>query len=102
MAVQVEAGEIKKEKAMLEFGEFGVEHSPVLGQDGVRLLEEFLIVEYACGKRLGIFGDALRVELADFLGKIFRITRGRRNRERRIGGIDIDRRNVKLKSRMCL
>src|SRR6266446_5808332 len=102
MRVQVETGEIEKEQARLEFGKLSVKNLAVFGQHGARLLQIFLVVKNPGGARFGVFGNALRVELAYFLDEVARIALGGGNRQRGIGGIKINGRDVQLKSRMRL
>ena len=66
------------------------------------LLQIFLIVKNAGGQRLGVFGDALSVVFADLFREIAREAGRRGDGQRGIFRIDIDGRDVELKSRMRL
>ena len=68
--VQIEAGKIEEEQAIVKFRELDIERAPVFGKHGVGLLQIFFVVEHAVGERLGVFGDALRVKFADLFRQI--------------------------------
>ena len=72
--IQIEAGKIKEEQAGVEFGKLGVENLAMFRQHCARLLQIFLVVEHAGGEGLGVFGNALGVELAYFFRELARIT----------------------------
>src|SRR5206468_13000504 len=96
--VEVETGEIKEEDTFLKFGKLQIKNAAMLGQHGSGLLEKFLVIQHAVGESLGVLCNSLRVELSYFLREEARIAGGSGNRERGIRGINIDRRDVQLKT----
>src|SRR5580658_11283584 len=102
MRVQVETREIKKEKSVVELGKFRIKSAPMLSEHSVRLFQKFFIVEHARGERLGVFSNPLGVKFADLFRQVARIIGWRRDGQSRILRINIDRRHIKLKTRMRL
>src|SRR5229473_6053376 len=100
--VEVKAGKVKEEQAGLKLGKLGVENLAVLGQNHACLLQIFLIAKHSSRQSFRIFGNALGVELAHFFGELTRIILGSGKRQRRIGRINVDGRDVELKSRVRL
>src|SRR5258708_7507519 len=100
--IKIEARKIKEEQAALELGKLFVKNPSMLSQNGARLLQIFLVVEHAIGQRFRVLRNSLRVKFTSFIGQQSRITGWSRDGQRRIRWVHIDRRNVKLKSRMRL
>ena len=100
--IEVEAGKIKEEHAGAELGKLGIENPAMLRQHGAGLLQKFFVVENSGGAGLGIFGNSLGIELADFFRELARVTLRSGNRQRRISRINVDRRDVQLKPRVRL
>ena len=70
MRIEIETGEIKKECSLLEFREFLIEDTAVLGQHGPRLVKILMIVEHAVRERFCVFGDPLSVKVSCFVREI--------------------------------
>ncbi len=102
VGVEIEAGKIKEEQTIVKLRKLGVEGPAMLGQHGMGLLQIFLIVENARGERLCVFGDSLSVVFANLCGEIARVAGRSRDGQGGIFRIDIDGRNVELKTRMRL
>jgi hypothetical protein len=82
--IQIETGEIKEEQAGMEFREFGIKNPAMFGQHRARLLQIFFVVENSGGARLGVFGNALGVELAYLFRQFAGITTTAKCRRLRI------------------
>src|ERR1035441_9810911 len=82
--------------------ELRIERPPMFGKYRVRLLQVFLVVKHGRHQRLRVFRDALGVVFANLFGQVARVTGRRRDRQRWIRRINIDWRNVELKTRMRL
>ncbi len=53
--IQIKAGEIEKEQAGMKLGKLGIENLAMFCQDGVRLLQIFLVVENSGRAGLRVF-----------------------------------------------
>ncbi len=73
MRIEIEAGEIKEERSLLEFREFLIEDAAVLGQHGPGLIQIFTVVENARRERFCVFGNPLSVKVSCFVREITRV-----------------------------
>ena len=79
-----------------------IEEPQLFSQDDPRLLQVFSVVQDPGGKRFSVFGDPLSVKEADLLPQVVSVACGCRKRERRLGRIDVNWRNIKLEIRTDL
>src|ERR1700682_5236921 len=89
--IEIQTGEIKKEKTRVELGKLGVENLAVLCQHRAGLIEIFFIVQHAGRQSFRVLGNALGVELAYFFRQLTRIALWSGKRQRWIGGVDVYR-----------
>ena len=66
------------------------------------LLQKLLDIQRSPAQRRGVFGHPLRIERPDRFRQLSAVGSRRRDRQRRVCGIDVDRRHIELKSRMYL
>src|SRR6266576_1335916 len=100
--IEIQAGEIKKENTLLEFGKLRIENTAMFRQHRASLLQILFVIEHATRKGLCVLGYALRVELSYLFAEHPGIFRWRRDGQCRIPWINVDGRDIQLKSRVGL
>ena len=102
MRLQIAAGKIEEQQAVVVVVEGVVEEREPLLEHMPCLLGEFIIHKDAIGARFVIFLEAERAEEPQFLGDFRQKRRRLGHRDRGGGGINVDRRYVQAKRRRDL